>query len=148
MKYLYSILIFSGLFVFAACSSGDAQKTADADQKVPEKPAIQNLNVTEAAQLIDRRPNMILIDVRTPDEYNGPLGHIENARLLPIQQFQNWVPELEGDKDAQIMLICRSGGRSSRTATMLRERGFTNLINVKDGMSAWSAAGLPIAAPE
>lgn len=136
------------LFSLLACGGNTAEKTEPAETETVEKEVIRNIDVQEASTLLERNRNILLIDVRTPEEYNGPLGHIEGAQLMPIQQFKYWGAELDAEKDQPIMLVCRSGGRSGRTAVMLKDLGYTNLMNVTDGMSAWNKAGLPIAAPE
>ncbi len=82
-----------------------------------------------------------LIDVREPDEFVGPLGHIPGAELVPLSSVAdaaaNW------DRNAPLLLICRSGGRSARAATALAGMGFQQLFNLVGGMLAWEANALP-----
>lgn len=75
-----------------------------------------------------------LIDVREPDEFRGELGHLEGAELVPVDKL----PEMSSawPKDAPLLLICRSGRRSSQAAQMLSSVGFTNLANLSGGMLA------------
>jgi rhodanese-related sulfurtransferase len=85
-----------------------------------------------------------LIDVREPDEYVGPLGHIDGASLVPLAT----VPEASAgwDKGARLLMICRSGGRSGRAAAFLASSGFTDVYNLAGGMLEWNAQGLPVVA--
>lgn len=145
LKNMIVLIIFS---LIVACGGNTAEKVDASESEMVEKEVIRNIDVHEASTLLEKDRNILLIDVRTPDEYTGPLGHIEGSKLMPIQQFKYWGAELEAEKDQPIMLVCRSGGRSGRTAVMLKDLGYTNLMNVKDGMSAWNKAGLPIAVPE
>ena len=77
-----------------------------------------------------------ILDVRTPEEYDGPLGHIEGARLIPVQELAQRLDELTDVKDRPIFVICRSGGRSARATRMLLDAGF-RAANVDGGMQAW-----------
>ncbi len=148
MMILKSGFVLISLLVLMACGGSAPEKSETAEMEKVEKEIIRDIDVQEASTLLERNRNILLIDVRTPDEYTGPLGHIEGSQLLPVQQFKYWGAKLEAEKDQPIMLVCRSGGRSGRTAVMLKDLGYTNLMNIKDGMSAWNKAGLPIAAPE
>lgn len=90
-----------------------------------------------------------LIDVRTREEYSGDLGHIDGTRLVPISdQFGSEIAHLS--RDAHILFICRSGGRSNRAATMASEMGFRHVYNLAGGMLKWTEKQLPavdVAAP-
>jgi rhodanese-related sulfurtransferase len=82
-----------------------------------------------------------LVDVREPDEFIGPLGHVPGAELVPLLTIAAAVADW--DRDAPVLLICRSGGRSARAATVLAGMGFRNLFNLVGGMLAWDANALP-----
>jgi len=101
-----------------------------------------NLSVQEVKQRIDSKKNdFVLIDVRTPQEYTGQLGHLGNAPLYPLQsldtQYQNLKKYQQEDKD--IIVYCRSGNRSRRAAEFLIDHGFKNIYNMEGGMRAWNA---------
>jgi rhodanese-related sulfurtransferase len=82
------------------------------------------------------------VDVREPHEYTGPLGHLPGAELVPLAtlplQCQSW------DREAPVLLICRSGGRSGQAAAFLRAQGFSRPINLAGGMLAVEQLGLPV----
>jgi len=78
-----------------------------------------------------------ILDVRTPQEYDGPLGHIEGSRLIPVQELPQRLGELSDVKNQHIFVICRSGVRSARATRMLLNAGF-QVANVAGGMQAWS----------
>ncbi|MCF6218580.1 MAG: rhodanese-like domain-containing protein [Gammaproteobacteria bacterium] len=79
----------------------------------------------QAWQLIDQ--GALLLDVRTPEEYQQ--GHLYNALLIPHDQLANRISELGGDKSRAIVLYCRSGGRAGKAEAVLREHGFTDVLN-------------------
>jgi rhodanese-related sulfurtransferase len=82
-----------------------------------------------------------LIDVREPDEFVGPLGHIPGAELVPLST----IPAIATgwDRERPVLLICRSGARSVRAANALAGMGFTKLYNLAGGMMAWDSSELP-----
>ena len=80
--------------------------------------------------------NTIVLDVRTEEEYFGPLGHIENAILIPIQELQSRLDELNQFKNETIYVVCRSGQRSSIGKDILNANNF-RAVNVDGGMISW-----------
>jgi glyoxylase-like metal-dependent hydrolase (beta-lactamase superfamily II)/rhodanese-related sulfurtransferase len=93
---------------------------------------------------LNQRPGPLLIDVREPAEFNGELGHVPGARLLPLAQLTERAGELQADKERDIVLICRVGVRSTTAAAILSSLDFQHVSNLKGGMIAWNDAGLPV----
>ena len=98
---------------------------------------IKSITVEELKSKIDNKEDLVLVDVRTPQEYNGPLGHIDGALLMPVQTLADSVKNLEKYKDKTIIVYCRSGNRSQEGTKILQENGF-KAINVLGGMKAWN----------
>ena len=80
----------------------------------------------------------IVLDVRTEEEYFGPLGHIEGAILIPINELENRLVELDEYRDETIYVVCRSGNRSGFGKDILNNNNF-DAINVDGGMLQWKA---------
>ena len=80
--------------------------------------------------------NTFVLDVRTEEEFYGPLGHIEGATLIPIDELSSRMNELNEVKDKDIYVVCRSGIRSNVGKNILKENSF-HAINVDGGMLAW-----------
>lgn len=74
-----------------------------------------------------------LIDVREPDEWQE--GHIKEARSIPLSELQDRISELQ-QGDQEIVLICRSGGRSGKACDFLQAQGY-KVVNVTGGMLQW-----------
>lgn len=94
----------------------------------------REMTTAELEELLKRGEKLNLIDVREPDEWEE--GHIKEARLIPLSEFQaraNEVHDVEGD----VVFICRSGGRSGRVCEFLGLQGF-DVTNVSGGMLAWT----------
>lgn len=87
-------------------------------------------------ELNDVRDNVVLIDVRQPDEYHGDLGHIPGARLIVLDTLPEHISSLP--KNETIVFVCRSGGRSARATAIALEHGLKNVYNLKGGMILWN----------
>jgi len=78
-----------------------------------------------------------IVDVREPDEYDGPLGRIPGAILLPLGSLRDRVGEL--DQDRPVVAVCRAGGRSAQATNILKRAGFARVANLAGGMLRWRA---------
>lgn len=83
-----------------------------------------------------------VLDVREPDEFTGPLGHIDRAVLIPLGQLAARVDELA--RDRPIVAVCRAGSRSAQAVSILQQAGFTEIANLNGGMLRWRAEGYPV----
>ncbi|HEV2188781.1 MAG TPA: rhodanese-like domain-containing protein, partial [Stellaceae bacterium] len=83
-----------------------------------------------------------ILDVREPDEFTGPLGHIEGAVLIPLGELAERAGELA--KDRPIVAVCRAGSRSAQATMILQQAGFTDVANLNGGMLRWRAEGYPV----
>jgi rhodanese-related sulfurtransferase len=87
------------------------------------------------------RADVQLIDVRGTGEFEGELGHLEDARLIPLEQLRQRLSEL--NQGTPVVLICQTGKRSSLGAMILKKAGFTQVANLAGGMVRWRELGLP-----
>lgn len=101
---------------------------------------IQTLTPTELHRRLHMDESIVLVDVRTSEEYGQ--GHIDGARLMPLSTVLQRSGELP--KDRSIVFVCRSGARSHTACELITSQGFTNTINLVGGMIAWREAGLPV----
>ena len=77
------------------------------------------------------------MDVREADEFDGPLGRIPGATLIPLGEVAERAGEL--DKSRPIVAVCRAGGRSAQATVILRKAGFSDVANLAGGMLRWRA---------
>lgn len=107
-------------------------RSAEAD----EEPASSEITPSELKVRLERGDELQLIDIREPFEWE--IANLEElgARLLPLSRLEEWIDEL--DPEAEIVLKCRSGGRSERLMQQLQERGFKRILNLKGGILAWA----------
>ena len=129
MKYLPVIYVIAVLIV-GACNQKTIEQTP-----VKEFP---NITVADVQKKINAKNNILLLDVRTVTEFDGPLSHIAGAVLIPIQELEQRVDELNEHKEKEIIVICRSGNRSQTGTRILISHGF-NAVNMLGGMEAWNA---------
>ena len=113
----------------------------------PEQNAAR-LNVHDARTKLDDGRDAIFVDVRTPDEYMGPQGHIPESILIPLQDLEWRTNELDAFRDHELILVCRTQNRSAEAAQILRDAGFERLSIMQGGMLAWREAGYPLATAE
>jgi rhodanese-related sulfurtransferase len=106
--------------------------------------SVAEIDVTSAAQLIQDKKVRVL-DVREPSEYAA--GHIAGSTLIPVGQVNSRFEELIAHKDEPMLVVCGSGGRSAKAIEILNKHGFSQLRNIKGGMSAWRKANLPVVQP-
>lgn len=90
----------------------------------------------EPMELEQKRDQVVLIDVRQPDEFTGDLGHIPGAELIVLDTLEDRIHELP--KDKTLVFVCRSGGRSARATEMALEHSFKSVYNLKGGMILWN----------
>ena len=103
----------------------------------------ERVDVTAFDEAIKADNDGFLLDVRTTAEWEQD-GHLENATLIPHTELENRENELPEDKDALILLYCRSGNRSQDAAQTLLDMGFTNLMELESGINGWKDAGMPV----
>lgn len=97
--------------------------------------SVRTMSSEEARSMVaESEPGSFgLLDVRQPGEYER--GHIPGARLIPLPELPDRLDELDRDKDT--LVYCAAGGRSRSAVQLLQGKGFTNMINVEGGFSAW-----------
>ncbi|WP_257388519.1 rhodanese-like domain-containing protein [Tahibacter caeni] len=113
---------------------------------------IREISIEEMLAL--QRAGVPVVDVREPDEYSA--GHVPGAVGIPrgVLEFEvDGHPAVNGrrdpalsHRDAPLVLVCRSGGRSALAADALRRLGFAQPLSLAGGLNAWLAEGRPLAA--
>lgn len=139
MKHLLALLLFI-LLSLTGCSSGDDTTTTPTTQATSQTATFRSIPVSEAKKLLETRKDIVLLDVRTPEELRS--GAIAGSSLVPFWAImQN---KLTLAKETPIMLVCAVGGRSYAAGQMLARYGYREVYNVSGGLSAWKEAGYPV----
>ena len=95
----------------------------------------KNVNGEEAYKLINGDKEVVILDVRSKEEYDN--GHIPGAKLFPVQVLSNKIDELGVYRDMPILVYCASGVRSPRAVDTLIENDFSNIYHLSRGISSW-----------
>ena len=99
------------------------------------------VDTLEAVQLINQK-NAVILDVREAVEYAA--GRIANAKQIPLSQLASKLKELEKFKQKPIIVACRAGMRSGSACKLLKQNEFTQVYQLKGGLTAWQQANLPL----
>lgn len=130
-KYLMSLLVFL-MIALTSC----------APQTPVEEPTSPYEDISPEAladMMAERRESFILVNTHIPFE-----GDIPGTDLsIPFNEIPAYLDQLPADKDAEIVLYCRSDNMSRSAAQELAALGYTNLKNLDGGFIAWQAAGFP-----
>ncbi len=117
-------LFFSFLLLLTGCGAGGAS----------EEKGYQQISQEEAKEMMDSQ-EVLILDVREQDEYDS--GHIPGAVLLPVGSItEESAAEVIPEKDATVLVYCRSGNRSKTAAKALAELGYTGIYEF-GGITTW-----------
>ncbi len=105
---------------------------------------MKTIKPPELHQLSTTRPDLVLLDVRTPVEFHAE--HIAGARNIPLDQLDpaRLVEEAQLSKLEPVYLLCQSGGRATKAAEKFAQAGLENAVVVEGGTQGWIEAGLPV----
>lgn len=96
----------------------------------------------DPSEIQEKRDQLVIVDVRRPDEFEGELGHIPGAQLMVLDTLPARLFELPRDKE--IVFVCRSGARSGRAAAYAQNEGYENVYNMRGGMLLWNELEMPV----
>jgi len=101
------------------------------------------LSTAEFKQRLDTG-NILVLDVRTADDFAGEQGYIDKALNIPVEDLQRRMEELCDYLELPVAIVGRTDRRSARAALLLTEEGFADVHVVRGGMTKWLEAGLPV----
>jgi len=120
-------------------ADGQAPRLADWG---PVRQTYAGLIEIEPDWVSEHLPDVLLLDVRQHGEVDERLGRIASARLLPLDELQQRLPELP--RDRPIVTVCHAGMRSGQATVLLKQGGFARVANMRGGMLLWNQLGLPV----
>jgi rhodanese-related sulfurtransferase len=96
---------------------------------------------------MDRQDDLLVVDVRNPDEFTGDMGHIPGSLNLPLPNLAGRLDELrasvEGFSDTPVYVVCRTANRAASAAKQFKRAGLKDIHVVDGGMVRWKREGLP-----
>jgi uncharacterized membrane protein YdjX (TVP38/TMEM64 family)/rhodanese-related sulfurtransferase len=108
------------------------------------EPTVRWIEVGDLTPRLEEANAIAIIDVRGPDEFAGPLGHISGARNVPLAELPGRIGDLESLAETPVVLVCKSDKRSAGAAALLDAAGFRDVLVLRGGMVRWNEAGLPV----
>lgn len=127
-KIMFVILIIASLLMISCDNSDQNIEGSGSEEKV------LMISPEEAKENLDENSEIIVLDVRTPSEYES--GHIEGAVLLPLDKLTEKASEVIPDYEKIYYVYCRSGNRSATAAQLLVDLGYKNIYDL-GGISDW-----------
>ena len=103
------------------------------------------LDVAQLRDRLQQDKNLLLLDVRSAEDFHGKLGHINEALNIPLEQLAERRAELAAYSEQPIALICTTDRRSARAAKLLTRAGFADVHIVRGGMTDWRRMGFALA---
>jgi rhodanese-related sulfurtransferase len=103
----------------------------------------RSVSAYEAREILSRDSGVVLLDVRTPEEFFGETGHLERAFLIPVQDLERRIGELLPWRSRTIIVYCRSGRRSRNAVTLLAREGY-RALNLEGGIIEWHNQKYPV----
>jgi len=144
-KKLITLISLGAISTLAACSQAEAPQAqvqpAQSEVQKTVEMHVTDVTAVEAAAMIQARPDMVVLDVRTPGEFAA--GHIEGAVNIDFKNanFATKIAKLDTSKT--YLIHCRSGARSTRSLTAFKAEGFENIVHMNGGILDWNKSGLP-----
>lgn len=105
-------------------------------------PKLSWMEPAALAALLERHDAPLILDVRGPDEFTGPLGHIIEATNVPLAELPAHLPDLV-HQNRPVVAVCKTDRRSSMAAQELHEAGLSDVSVLRGGMERWRVLGLP-----
>jgi len=124
----------------------DGEMPSDVPKWAPLSFSFAGIWEIQPQALNEIRDKVQIVDVRGKDEFDGPMGHIPGAKLIPLDKLAEKSKKLS--KDKPIVTVCRAGGRSAQATVILKREGFTDLANMTGGMLLWRAQHLDVVGGE
>lgn len=111
-------------------------------QAESETPVITSVSPQELVRLMEAKADILVLDVRAGDEHAA--GHIPGAVNIPHTEIGYRWSELAAYRNKHVIVCCWAGGRADIAKQVLREAGFTSLLDLRGHMAEWQRLGYPV----
>jgi len=128
------MVISSLILIITSCAPNESNINELVNDGMNNKTEYIKISSEDAKKIMDSE-DVIVLDVRTQDEYNA--GHIDKSVLLPVTEIEQKAEEVLKNKNEKILVYCRSGNRSAMASKLLIEMGYTKVYDF-GGIIDWS----------
>lgn len=102
------------------------------------------MDVVQLKDKLDQQQDVLVLDVRTVEDYGGEQGHIANSKNIPVEDLASRLAEIADYVERPIAIVCRTDRRSAKAAQLLAGKGFADVHIVKGGMTDWNKQGYKV----
>jgi uncharacterized membrane protein YdjX (TVP38/TMEM64 family) len=102
------------------------------------------LDITQLKQRLDAGEHMLVLDVRTAEDFAGEQGHIAVATNIPVEELAVRLAEISDYQERPVIIVCRTDRKSVQAAQILAQNGFADVHVARMGMTAWNEQGYEI----
>jgi uncharacterized membrane protein YdjX (TVP38/TMEM64 family)/rhodanese-related sulfurtransferase len=102
------------------------------------------MGVVQLKDKLDLQQDVLVLDVRTAEDYIGEQGHIANSKNIPVEDLGSRLTEIADYVERPIAIVCRTDRRSAKAAQLLTGKGFADVHVVKGGMTDWNQQGYEV----
>ena len=102
------------------------------------------MGVVQLKHKLDQQQDVLVLDVRTGEDYLGEQGHIANSKNIPVEDLGSRLDEIADYVERPIAIVCRTDRRSAKAAQLLAGKGFADVHIVKGGMTDWNQEGYEV----
>jgi len=103
-----------------------------------------SLAIAALKERLDAGADLLVLDVRSIEDFVGEQGHISGARNIPLEELETRLQELDDCRERPLAIVCRTDKRSTKAAQVLARGGFADVHVVRGGMTEWNKADLPV----
>jgi len=146
-KCILATAFFFSMIAAACMAAEPAQQPKWMTSPVKEmvdkaRAATQQVTIKDLKAAIDRNQDVVILDVREPNEYD--VAHIPEAINVPrgLLEFSIWT--VVPNREEKIFVYCKTGARAALATKLLNEMGYKNAVSVDTGGVAWVKAGYPV----
>lgn len=134
MKAIKRWSVFLSAIIILGCNAQQASND--------EASSVKNMDSEEVSNLLANNHDIIIVDVRTPAEFDA--GHIAGAKNINISDsdFQSQIEKL--DRDSTYLVYCRTGNRSGRAIKLMEQLKFKSIYHLQHGITEWVGEGKPV----
>lgn len=102
------------------------------------------VDIPQLKQRLDAGEDVLVLDVRTPDDFVGEQGHIGVATNIPVEDLAVRLAEISDYQERPVITVCRTDRKSAEAAQILAQNGFADVHVARMGMTAWNEQGYEV----
>lgn len=117
-------------------------------RRMANRPPFKRLSPPIAYEMIRDNPDMLILDLRPPQEFNGATGHIRRAKNIPVDRLPFRLLEVAPFQEDTVLVYCGAGDCGERGIAVLQASGFENAILMDGGIDRWIDEGFKTVLPQ